>query len=632
MTRGGRGGAATLCVVALAVWLAPGASAAVPFTPCEPAGVSCGTVAVPLDRSGVTPGTIDLAVRRKPATSGTTTGFLVALTGGPGGAAIPLIPRFSDALAAALAARDLVVFDVRGVGRSGAISCDLPDRRTFDDIRRCAEQLGPLRAFFQSRDTADDIEAVRIAVGAERVALYAVSYGAVAVYDYAARYPARVEWMILDSPVAPIGFDPTMQERVALPRVMRSICAGKCPATMKPARDLAALVPRLRQKPLSGRLVRPNGRLVRAAVSSIPLYSAIAESDLNLPLRALIPAALRGAIEGDRAPLLRLVGLVFGEGRARGTAADAFQVDNSVVNFATNCEETRFPWARDAPPRSASAPWPGPPGDAEARAAATSVALQAVPPSRYAPFTGREVTGARESVARTCLGWPHTPRAPSLDTVPPPDVPVLVLSGEHDLRTPLESASQIAARFPRSGLVTARYTGHAVLSGAPRAVRPCVLAAVKRFVAGVPVRTTCGGPVTLPPVPVAPTALAQVSPAAGITGTRGRTAAAVLATLDDVKYAFGAASTIEGVASVAVGGLRAGRFTGTLRRVRLDRVVYVPGVVVSGNYDIQAGIATVTVVGTGARGTLHLGRTRLTGRLDGQPLSRPRPARPAPLG
>lgn len=631
MVRRRPGVAAALCAITAALCLAAGAPAAVPFAPCAPVGVLCATVNVPIDRSGITPGTIDLAVRRVPATSGTSAGIVVALTGGPGSAAIPLIPRFTDGLAAALAPRDLIVFDVRGVGLSGAISCGLPSRRTFDDTRRCAEQLGPLRAFFHSRDTADDIEAVRIGTGAERVAIYAVSYGAVAAYDYAARYPTRVEWMILDSPVAPQGFDSTMQERVAFPRVLRSICAGKCPASMKPARDLATLVPRIRRTPLRGRLVRPNGRTVPFVVSPVVLYSALAQSDLSLPLRSLIPAALRGALAGDGAPLIRLAGLVSGDASAGG-GTPGQQAENSTVNFATNCEEGRFPWPRDAPPRSASAPWPGPPADQEVRAAGIAAALLAIPPSRYAPFTGREVTASRESPVRQCLGWPQAARAPSLDTVPAPDIPLLVLSGEHDLRTPLESATQIAARFPRAELLTARYTGHAVLSGAPRAVRPCVLAAVGRFVAGAPALATCGGAVTLPPVRAAPTRLAQIGSLPGLPGTPGRTTAAVLATLDDVKYVYGAASTIEGVVSITVGGLRGGRFSGPLRRIRLDRVVYVPGIVVSGTYDIQAGTAAVNVAGLGARGAIRLTRARLTGRLDGQTFSLRRPARPTPLG
>ncbi len=624
---------AALCALAAVPWLASEAPAATSFTPCEPAPALCATVTVPTDRSGVTPGTLDLAVRRKPATSGGGSGVVVALTGGPGGAAIPGLGGFAERLAAAHATRDLVVFDVRGVGLSSPISCGLPSPATFDATRRCGEMLGPLRAFFRSRDTADDLEAVRIAVGADRLAVYAVSYGAVAAYDYATRYPSRVEWMILDSPVAPEGFDPTMRERVALPRVVRSICAGRlCPASVAPVRDLAALLPRIRRTVLTGRLVKPSGRAVPYSIGPSHVYSAlVSESGLNAPLRALIPAALRGARLGDSAPLVRLTALTYRDASVVRGAAGAGETLSSTVNRATTCEETPFPWARDALPRPTG--WGGAPGDPEPRAAAIAAAVQSAPAASYAPFTGLEVVSSRESVARACMAWPHSSRATDLlGTGPAPDIPLLVLSGEHDLRTPLESAVKIAARFPRGQVVTARYTGHAVLSGSPRAVRPCVVAAVERFVAGAPAQATCGGASRLPPVPPAPTALAQVAPHPGLAGTPGHTLAAVLRTLEDVKYSWAAAFSLEGGgASVGIGGLRGGKVSGSIRRLNLSRVVYAPGVVVTGTYDPQTATGLLSVAGRGSRGTVRLTRTRLTGRLDGRAFSLPRPARPTPL-
>jgi len=610
------------------------APATVPFTSCEPTPVLCAVVTVPMDRSGATPGTFDLAVRRKPATSGSATGTIVALTGGPGGAAIPALASFAERLSAVHATRDLVVFDVRGVGLSSPVSCGLPSLATFDAVRRCADALGPVRAFFHSRDTADDLESVRIAVGADRIALSAVSYGAVAAYDYAVRYPSHVEMIILDSPVAPGGWDPTMQERVALPRVLKSLCAGGlCRGSMRPARDLGVLLPRLRRKPLVAPLVLPTGRVVPSDVIPSVLYSAlVSESDVNPSLRALIPAALHAAVAGDGAPLARVVALTYGRGAAVAGSAAAGESLNSAVNHATNCEETRFPWPRDAPPRTAA--WKGDPGDAEPRAAAMTAAVHAAPASRYAPFTGLEVVASRESVARSCIAWPQTLRPPdALGTAPPPDVPALILAGEHDLRTPLESSRAIAARFPHGQVVTARYTGHGVLGGAPRAVRPCVTAAVERFVAGAPAQATCSGATRLPPVPPAPTALGGVSPPTGVPGDRGRTLQAVLLTLNDVKYSWAAAAsrlaTTSG--SVAVGGLRGGRVRGSLHRLKLSGVVYVPGVVVNGTFDAGAATARIAVTGRGSRGAVRLTPTRATGSLDGRAFSVPRPAIPTPL-
>ena len=44
-----------------------------------------------------------------------------------------------------------------------------------------------------------------------------------------------------------------------------------------------------------------------------------------------------------------------------------------------------------------------------------------------------------------------------------PDVQVLLLEGEDDLRTPVEGAQRVAAQFPRAKLVVAPATGHSVL-------------------------------------------------------------------------------------------------------------------------------------------------------------------------
>ena len=42
---------------------------------------------------------------------------------------------------------------------------------------QCAQELGPARAFYTTRDSVADIEAVRQALGVDRISLYAVSYG-----------------------------------------------------------------------------------------------------------------------------------------------------------------------------------------------------------------------------------------------------------------------------------------------------------------------------------------------------------------------------------------------------------------------------------------------------------------------
>jgi hypothetical protein len=56
---------------------------------------------------------------------------------------------------------------------------------------RCAERLGARRGFHRTVDIVEDLEAVREALGVERISLIGVSYGTLVAQSYAARYPAR---------------------------------------------------------------------------------------------------------------------------------------------------------------------------------------------------------------------------------------------------------------------------------------------------------------------------------------------------------------------------------------------------------------------------------------------------------
>src|SRR5262249_48709717 len=111
---------------ALLVLLAVGAllslaGSALAATPLQPCGkhLTCGHVIVPLDPSGQLPGQVSHFVERYAQTANPTGGTVIALAGGPGQSAVDLLPGFADDLGPILANRALVVFDPRGVGRSG---------------------------------------------------------------------------------------------------------------------------------------------------------------------------------------------------------------------------------------------------------------------------------------------------------------------------------------------------------------------------------------------------------------------------------------------------------------------------------------------------------------------------------
>ena len=158
-----------------------------------------------------------------------------------------------------------------------------------------------------------------------------------------------------------------------------------------------------------------------------------------------------------------------------------------------------------------------------------------------------------------------------------------MLSGEDDLRTPLESARRIAARIPGALLLTVPEMGHSVLSGFPRS---CGLRAADDFFAGRPLRRCPPRRRDFPPVPRRPVRWRRSS--RGLGGRPGRTLSAVALTLvDALDQVFSAALLASADQNVLhVGGLRAGYARAGKRTLELHDVEYVPGVRICGTLRI----------------------------------------------
>jgi pimeloyl-ACP methyl ester carboxylesterase len=603
----------TVAVVVIAAALlvfAPAAGAQIAYTPCQPAGFQCGQLAVPLDRTGAVPGTITLSVERAVAASNPTGSAIVALAGGPGQAALPAASEFASILGPGLANRDLVVFDQRGTGASGRLSCPALDQ-AFSSVAaaaaQCANQLGPARGFYRSSDSVDDIEAIRVASGYQKIVLFGVSYGTKVALDYAAKYPANVEALILDSVVPPEGSDVlNVSTFKAMPRALGELCGnGACKGiTSSVGHDLFNLVHKIGRKPLKGTVNTPGGRHLKVTLNQDGLLDILLAGDLNPTLRIELPGAFRSAIKSDTKPLLRLLLRAAGltgipSVRLQGTLDET---DSTALFAATRCEESAFPWDRAAGP--------------EQRADQAVAAARAHPATDFQPFSYS--VALRSEAIPVCVAWPNASPPPA-PPAPLPTVPTLILDGGSDLRTPVEDAQSVAARIPGSVLVPVPYVGHSVVTSD---FGDCAKNALAAFFAvqAVPQCTTAK-PIS-PPTPVAPTRLSRVP---------GRSKAlkavnAVGATVRDIRLQFLGDEIAAGRAAPAgskVAGLRSGRATATSRSYRLRHVEYVPGVLVSGSVPIEGGSSTLTVTGrSGEHGTLtyHPGGL-VTGRLNGHKIT-----------
>jgi pimeloyl-ACP methyl ester carboxylesterase len=594
-----------------------------PFKRCyRGAGIDCAIVSVPLDRTGRVAGTVPLhAVRvraRRPIPPGTPRSAVVGLAGGPGQSALPLLEDIYATISPALATRDLILFDQRGTGLSGLLHCRSLERRPIGNrikaVGDCASSIGPGRAFYTTRDSADDIEAVRVAAGADTVVPYGTSYGTKVALAYAQRYPQRTERLVLDSLVDLDGPDPFSRDELqAIPRVLRDLCGRAACAGVSPdpVGDLTALVKTIETKPLSGFVVGGDGKRRARLFGRTAMLGILFEGDFDPQLRADFPAAVRSALARDAAPMLRLAN--------KAMVNDYFPdppISLSPALFtATTCEEGPLPWDPALPF-----------GD---RWQLVFQQTAAMPDSVFAPFD--RAIGRSADTLRLCAPWPASgPQAPP-DPRPLPDVPALILGGAADLRTPIENDARLVARLPHASTVAVPNAGHSVLDSD---LSGCADEATRAFFAGKPVPTACSRlstsiqrllAVLYAPTPVPPRALSSLSTPRRLPGRPGRTVRAVeLGFFDAIASVLG--STFDAGARVTrIGGLRGGRLVARSRpkmTLRLDRYSYVPGVWVSAELgDLSRRNLHLRVGGRRAapgRVTLRLKRDLITGRLGGK--------------
>jgi pimeloyl-ACP methyl ester carboxylesterase len=601
-------------LVASALGAAPTAQA-LTFSACPHAhGFSCATLSVPALRAQPQLGSITLHIERKLSGSAPSKDAVVGLAGGPGQSALPLSSYFATAMAPALHGRDLVVFDQRGTGESGPLSCPAllaPETALGTLVEKCAQQIGPTRAGYASSESVADIDAIRQALGYEKLVLYGTSYGTKVALQYAQTYPSTVESLVLDSVVQPAGIEPLdLPTLKAIEPVMKELCSQRtCTGiTANALGDLAQLAARLRRKPLKGQVYDGAGKRHSASMQEQQLLEVLMAGDLNPALRAMTPAAVRSALQGDPAPLLRLdllsEGLVPSLPRKPPQPGATQEIDTALL-LDTTCEDTPYPWQRSSSPSR--------------RLAEASAALDAVPSSDFYPFDAATAAGA--GLMGGCARWPYSTPGPT-PAGPLPDVPTLILSGAQDLRTPTSGARRVAAMIPGAQLLVVPYTGHSVLGSD---FSGCAQVAVEAFFEGAVV-LPCGPiPNLFSPTPLIPASLQRLAPVAGLPIKAGRTLRAVVDTMIDLdRQVIGA--TLQAEQSLpsgsSFGGLRGGYARLTSKAVRLHRFSFVPGVDLEGVFPVrkgEVGAASVQISGSaGAHGSVRIGAGgEVSGELEG---------------
>ena len=611
-----------LPLAAIGLALLPGrAGAAVPFGPCAltKKQAECASIVVPLDRTGMVPGQIVLHVERS-LPAGPSKGVMLLVAGGPGQ---PSSSTFALGETATqqrrlFAGYTLAAYDPRGTGQSSPLTCpgiqglfstETDFREAAKLAGACGTVLGDNRRFYSTQDHVEDIEAVRQELGVDKIAIWGTSYGTKVAVAYALTHPDHVERLLLDSVVAPEGHDPfgteTMRE---LPKALASLCAGGAcrEATPDFVDDVVKLANELGAKPISGRVLVPGGKSRVETLDGVQYLTLVIEADLNPGIAAALPAATRAALAGDLRPILRLNVIL-------GLAPQLAESINAALFAATVCDDGPFPWKPETPIAE--------------RQALYDAALKALPPGSFGRFGS---WSAGFGNAAFCELWPAQPSPPTFTPQPLPDVPVLVLAGDRDSRTPVAGAAGVAARFPHARLLIAPNVGHSVL-GAD--LTGCAEKAVMDWMNGsatTPKRCP-RSPHIINPIAAFPTSVASLAPAAGVPGLAGKTVNAVSRTIREagatwIMLAVGGNEQDTTVAGLLGGSLVQSNDTPV---TELSRYSIAPGVALTGRVFPQrfssASVFPLRFDGTvrvggprAAHGTLTFGPKRIRGTLGGR--------------
>jgi pimeloyl-ACP methyl ester carboxylesterase len=447
--------------------------------------VLCGYVPVPLDwEHPLRLGRIKIYFELYRAAPAPTESAILNNHGGPGNATTQRRWVTAYLFGPILGSHDALLIDNRGTGLSGTIDCGDLQHGTVpyaQAVAECAQQLGQAASRYGAGDVAQDTDAVRAALGYEKVDYFAGSYGGVDVQAYATRFGDHLRSIILDSPLGTPGLDPLVWNRARLDadRLMVGRDCRRSPACSAdhpfPEVEFDLLVWTIRLHPVEGDAFDFFGNLTHVVIDEKALLTFLVDNPQgNYHNTGELLAAGAALWRGDAAPLLRL-GAEW-HWAMEGDAGDPTYY-SSGANRARACVDSAEHWNWSAP--------------VSVRQDQYDAAIGALPPWHFAPFSREAATGPMfDYFGRNCLWWEKpTPSSPVvLPHAHYPDVPTLVFSGDLDAIVPLEITSKVAALYPNSILLRVAEAGHGTWQW-----QQCVGSVMREFVETLKVTdTSCG--------------------------------------------------------------------------------------------------------------------------------------------
>ncbi|MCC5827413.1 MAG: alpha/beta fold hydrolase [Alkalimonas sp.] len=252
---------------------------------------------------------------------------ILAFAGGPGQSAFDAASTFEYALRYVRETRDILLVDQRGTGKSGVLQCDgmdLTEQFAFDEstadmaalIRKqtevCREKLQVNLQHYTTLAAASDFEAVRLALGYQKLHLYGGSYGTRMAQQYMRQYPDAVLSATLDGVVAfNQSFAAMGLTSDASLDALYAYCEASpaCRQQFPQARQqFEALLVQLERSPLQTQVRHPRTyQLIDLKLTRFKLQQALRFALYSNSTRALVPFAIDQASTGDYSALVGLM-------------------------------------------------------------------------------------------------------------------------------------------------------------------------------------------------------------------------------------------------------------------------------------------------------------------------------------
>lgn len=398
--------------------------------------VQCGELSVPENYANPTGEKISVNVAVLSAIDDSQSNApLMFLAGGPGQAAVEIAFMVKRMFSETLKTRDIILVDQRGTGKSHPLQCDnmenfdiyqmIPEQLSTKEIHDCLNTFSGDLSQYTSENAIRDFDAVRKALGHEKINLYGGSYGTRAALVYMRMFPESLRSVVLDSvgPIeVPIGLFGQSAAR-SFNLLIENCNADKTCKTAYPnlIDEYHSVIEELSKEPKRVSIPHPRlGTETEFVISKGTLISNLRMQLYSLETHTLVPLIIHQAYLGNYLPLAGLV--------AQSDKNNSGMYIGLTFNITCNEDFPRI--------------------NAE-------MAL------KDADNTfGKD--NSHQAFKTACSVWPKYSVAPEFYTPVTADIPTLILSGNLDPVTPPSNAEYSAKTLPNSAHYIANNVAHIV--------------------------------------------------------------------------------------------------------------------------------------------------------------------------